>query len=118
MKLQRLKTKGVHDLKKELLRIRNEEYPNLDISKFGTEPVKDIEIESTKKFTSKLELGKYFLQLFDCIDVDVDARMWNWIFLIYYNQFLNTRGKIGEVKRVFYSINETYSHTHVLGFGL
>ena len=114
MKLQRLTITGMNDLERELLRVQNEANPTLDIDKFKTEPTKDIKINPNKIFKSKLELGKYLLTIFDNNHIEPNARIWGWLFLLYQKQFWNKYGKIGEVKRVFYSTEETYSYTHVL----
>ena len=114
MKLQRLTITGINDLERELLRVQNEENPTLNFDKFRSEHVKNIEINPNKIFKSKLELGKYLLTIFDNNHIEPNARIWGWLFLLYQKQFWNKYGKIGEVKRVFYSIDETYSYTHIL----
>ena len=115
MKLQKLTSKGMKQLKTDLENISKENIVNpiIDIKKYDTEQVEGIEIDKNKHFENKLSVGKYFLHTFS-EGFQPDIQTWNWLSILYYKQLLN-KGKIGELQRLFISESSyDYQYRHLL----
>ena len=80
----------------------------LDIQDF---PAKDlsayIQIDENKRFNNKFELGKYLYETLK--GIDIDARSWHFIVIVYHQQLLRKDRKIGAVDR-FYISYCPYAH--------
>ena len=116
MKLQKLTSKGMKQLKTDLEKISKENIVNpiIDIKKYETKQVEGIEIDKNKYFENKSSVGKYFLHTFS-EGFQPDIQTWNWLSVLYYKQLLNIHRKIGELQRLFISESSSdYRYRHLL----
>ena len=116
MKLQKLTSKSMKQLKADLEKISKENIANpiIDIKKYETEQIESIEVDKNKQFENKLSVGKYFLHIFQ-EKFQPDIQTWNWLAILYYRQLLNTHKKIGELQRLFMSESSSdYQYRHLL----
>lgn len=97
MKLCELTPRGNQKLKKDLERFRADTFPKINIDDYEAKDT-EIEIDEDKRFRNKLDVGKYFLGVFQ--DTPPTPGMWNWLSVLYFEQLLNTQGKIGELQRL------------------
>lgn len=115
MKLRELTIKGMSSLEKDLIKYREKESPTLNIKNYESKPIdSNIDIDEKKIFSSKFDVGQYFLvSLSDHIP---NPGVWNWLSLVYYKQFFNKKNKIGEIQRLFIpSLQESfYPTSHLL----
>ncbi len=102
MKLHELTTRGNQKLERDLEKFRAHDtpFPKINIDDYEAKET-DIEVDENKRFSNKLDVGKYFLGVFQ--DTPPKPRMWNWLSVLYFEQLLNTQGKVGELQRLFVS---------------
>ena len=79
---------------------------------FKTEEIEsEIDINESKQFKNKFELGEYLYSLLK--DIDVSNNIWHFLVIVYHKQLLKNN-KIGEIDRFF--INDTKGFIHLLIF--
>ena len=113
MKLHELTTRGNQKLERDLERFRADTSPKINIDDYDAKKT-DIEIDENKRFSNKLDVGKYFLGVFQ--DTPPKPEMWNWLSALYFKQLLNTQGEIGALQRLFISDKSyfAYQFRHLL----
>ena len=114
MKLHELTPRGNQKLEKDLEKFRASDTsspkPKISIDDYDADET-DIEIDENRQFSNKLDVGKYFLGVFQ--DTPPKPGMWNWLSVLYFEQLLNTQGRIGGLQRLFVSDKFYFSYQHV-----
>ncbi|MBT9147255.1 MAG: hypothetical protein DDT32_01008 [Syntrophomonadaceae bacterium] len=122
--LRVLKEDGIQKFKEYIGSVRNNQQtpcPDLNIEPYSYEFQPRVEIDESRSFATRMEMGRYLFECFDNAGIqrsDVVGKgkedLWTWLAYIWFEQITNGRQKIQEISKYVCSSDYTDYYRHLV----